>query len=213
MWERRVAHFVTIFSLWLWQLWQPPLFLLLPRPGECAKTWLIWIWMISRCGLIDIMAHKLFITKTNHPKVEILWNSTLSRCFNSFQTLAVAALKAVAERGTVAPADGDTSLPCQRGQLQCGDQRVRLVWPWVFFFQKLAVFNWKFQLLCSKSLLDDREFIYVYIIIIYIYIIFRIIGWSSSLVGMPFLTNWYKGVSEGFGHCSNGGLTWFDHQT
>jgi hypothetical protein len=83
--------------------------------------------MISRYGLIDIMAHKLFITKTNHPKVEILWNSTLSRCFNSFQTLAVAALKAVAERGTVAPADGDTSLPCQRGQLQCGDQRVRLV--------------------------------------------------------------------------------------
>jgi hypothetical protein len=62
-------------------------------------------------------------------------------------------------------------LPCQRGQLQCGDQRVRLVWPWVFFFQKLAVFNWKFQLLCSKSLLDDREFIYVYIIIIYIYYI------------------------------------------
>jgi len=39
----------------------------------------------------------------------------------------VAALKAVAERGTVAPADGDTSLPGQRGQLQCGDQRVRLV--------------------------------------------------------------------------------------
>ena len=53
-------------------------------------------------------------------------------------------------------------------------------------------------MLCSKSLLDDREFIYVYIIIIYIYIIFRIIGLSSSLVGMPFLTNWYKEGVRGF---------------